>query len=94
MVENLPASAGVIRDMGSIPGSGRSPGGGRGSPLQCSRLENPGQRSLVGCSLQGCGELGVTEGTERAHVVLSPLGGASGAPGNAGPLCLGAGRVQ
>ena len=39
-------------------------------------------------------ELGVTEGTERAHVVLSPLGGASGAPGNAGPLCVGAGRVQ
>ena len=53
-----------------------------------------GQRSLVGCSLQGCGELGVTEGTERAHVVLSPLGGASGAPGNSGPLCLRAGRVH
>ena len=28
-------------DMGSIPGSGRSPGGGRGNPLQCSCLENP-----------------------------------------------------
>ena len=48
----------------------------------------------MGCSLQGCGELGVTEGTERAHVVLSPLGGASGAPGDSGPLSLRAGRVQ
>ena len=28
-------------DLGSIPGSGRSPGEGNGNPLQCSRLENP-----------------------------------------------------
>ena len=39
--ENLPASAAGLRDTRSIPGSGRSPGGGHGSPLQCSRLENP-----------------------------------------------------
>ena len=37
-----------------IPGSGRSPGGGHGNPLQYSCLENPlGQRSLAGCSSQG-----------------------------------------
>ena len=41
MVKNLPANAGDIRDQDSIPGSGRSPGGGRGNPLQCSCLENP-----------------------------------------------------
>ena len=36
-------------DLGSIPGSGKSPGGGLGNPLQYSCLENPrGQRSLVG----------------------------------------------
>ena len=36
-------------DMGLIPGSGRSPGGGHGYPLQYSCLENPhGQRSLMG----------------------------------------------
>ena len=29
------------RDLGSVPGSGRSPGGGHGHPLQCSCLENP-----------------------------------------------------
>ena len=35
-----PASAGDIRDTGSIPGSGRSPGGGHGNPLQYSCLDN------------------------------------------------------
>ena len=44
VVKNLPASAGDARDMGSIPGSGRSPGGGRGNPLQYSCLENPVDR--------------------------------------------------
>ena len=38
MVKNLPANA---RDEGLIPGSGRSPGGGHGNPLQYSGLENP-----------------------------------------------------
>jgi len=41
VVKNLPAYAGDIRDVGSIPGSGRSPGGGHGKPLQYSCLENP-----------------------------------------------------
>ena len=40
MVKNPPASAGDIRDSGSIPGSGRSPGEGNGKPLQYSSLEN------------------------------------------------------
>ena len=44
VVKNLPANAGDIRDMGLIPGSGRSPGGGHGSPLQFSCLENPMDR--------------------------------------------------
>ena len=41
MVKNLPANAGDIRDTGSIPGSGRSPGVGNGNPLCYSCLENP-----------------------------------------------------
>ena len=47
MVKNMPASMGDIRDVDSIPGSGRSPdqedppGGGCGKPLQYSSLENP-----------------------------------------------------
>ena len=42
--ENMPASADDIRDSGSIPRLGRSPGGGHGSPLQHSCLENPMDR--------------------------------------------------
>ena len=54
MVKNLPASARDVRDMGSILGSGRSPGGGHGNPLQYSYLENSyGQRSLEGYSPRG-----------------------------------------
>ena len=44
MVKNLPANAGDLRDTGLIPGSGRSPGGGHGNPLQYSCLENPMDR--------------------------------------------------
>ena len=46
MVKNPPANAGDIRDMGSIPGSGRSPGEGHGNPLQYSCLENPMDRGV------------------------------------------------
>ena len=44
VVKNLPADAGNIRDVGLIPGSGRSPGGGHGNPFQASCLENPMDR--------------------------------------------------
>ena len=40
MVKNPPANAGDIRDAGSIPRLGRSPGGGHGNPLLYSCLEN------------------------------------------------------
>ena len=43
-MKNLPANAGDIRDSGSIPGLGRSPGGGHSSPLQYSCLGNPMDR--------------------------------------------------
>ena len=44
VVKNLPANAGDIRDAGSIPGLGRSPGGGHNNLLQYSCLENPMDR--------------------------------------------------
>ena len=54
VVKNLSTDAGDPRVAGSIPGSGRSPGGRHGNPLQYSHLENPhGQRSLVGYSPWG-----------------------------------------
>ena len=44
VVKDLPANAGDLRDIGLIPGLGRSPGGGHGNPLQYSCLENPMDR--------------------------------------------------
>ena len=44
VVKNPPANAGDTGDAGSIPGSGRAPGGGNGNPLQYSCLDNPMNR--------------------------------------------------
>ena len=68
MVNNAPANAGDIRDAGSTPGSGRSPGEGNGNPFQYSCLQNPtarlpGQRSLMGYSPRGRKESDLTEAT-------------------------------
>ena len=48
VVRNLPARAGDVRDAGSFPGLGRSPGGGYVNPLQYSCLENPMDRGACG----------------------------------------------
>ena len=50
VVKNPPANAG---DAGSIPGSGRSPGGGNGNPLQCSCLENSMDRGAWQATVHG-----------------------------------------
>ena len=44
MVKNMPANTGDLRDVGLIPGLGRSAGGKHGNPLQYSCLENPKDR--------------------------------------------------
>ena len=54
VVKNSPTSAGDVRDTGSIPGSGRSPGGRNGNPLQYSCRENTMDR--------GAYQTGVTKG--------------------------------
>ena len=61
-------------DGGSIPGSGRSPGGGNGTPLQYSCLENPmdRERSMVGCSPWGRKELDMTEHITFPNMFLTP----------------------
>ena len=53
VVKNPPASAGGARDMGSIPGSGRSPGEGNGNPLQYSSLGNPMNRGAQWATVHG-----------------------------------------
>ena len=66
VVKSPPANAGDIRDVGLIPGSERSPGGGHGSPLKYPCLENPHeQRSLVGYSHSK--ESDMIEGTACMH---------------------------
>ena len=72
MVKNPPADAGDARDTGSIPGSGRTPGGGNGNPLQYSCLQNSMGRG--GWWLQAAGSQSRTEQvTEHTCLVHSPL---------------------
>ena len=65
MIKNPPANAGDIRDADSIPGLGRSPGGGQGNPLQYSCLENPMDRGAHRATVHGVAESDVIEVTEQ-----------------------------
>ena len=56
MVKNMPADAGDERDVGSIPGSGKSPGGGNSNPLQYSCLGNPMDRGAWWATVHGVAE--------------------------------------
>ena len=53
MVKDLPANAGITGDAGSIPGSGRSPGGVNGNPLQYSCQDNPMDRGAWWATVHG-----------------------------------------
>ena len=59
VVKNLPANAGDTREMGSIPGSRRSPGVENGNPLQYSCLENSMDRGAWQTTVPGVAELDV-----------------------------------
>ena len=64
VVKNSPANVGDIRDEGSVPGSGRSPGGGYGNPLQDCCLENPiDPVALAGSNPEGRKESDSTKAT-------------------------------
>ena len=65
MVKNLSANAGDMRDSSLIPGSGRSPGGGHGNPLQYSWLEEPMDRGASRATVQSCEESDATGATEH-----------------------------
>ena len=62
MVKNPPANRGDVRDVGSVPGSGRSPGG-RAWILQYSCLENSMDRGLWRATVHGVAESSRTEAT-------------------------------
>ena len=61
MVKNPLPNAGDIRDVGSIPGLGRSPGGGNGNPLRYSCLENPMDKRAWPATVHGVTGLDTTE---------------------------------
>ena len=61
VVKSLPADAGDVGDLGSIPGAGRSPGGGNGNPLQYPCLENPMDRGAWQATVHGVTESDMTE---------------------------------
>ena len=65
MVKNPPTNAG---DAGLIPGSGRSPGGGNGNPLQCSCLGNPMNRGAWQLQSIGLQRVGHDLATEHTYI--------------------------
>ena len=61
VVKNPSANAGDIKEVGSIPGLGRPPGGGHGNPRQCSCLENPMDRGAWPATVHRVLESDMTE---------------------------------
>ena len=71
VVKNPSASTGVVRDTDSISGSGRSPGGANGTPLQYSCLENPMDRGAWWAIVHGVAESNTTAATEQVGTMKS-----------------------
>ena len=63
VVKNLPANSGDVKEMGLIPGLGRTPGGGHGNPLSTFAWTLPWTEDPGGYSLQGGKESDVTGAT-------------------------------
>ena len=63
VVKNPPANGGDMRDVGSVSGFGRSPGGGHGNPLQYSCLENSMDRGAWWATIHRVAELDMTKMT-------------------------------
>ena len=70
VVKNLPAKAGDARDVGSIPGSGRSPGGENGNPLQNFCLENSIGRGACWATVHEIIRVGPDSSNTCTHIYL------------------------
>ena len=75
VVKNPPFNAGDVREVGSVRGSGKSPGGEHGNPLQYSCLENPMDRGDWQAIVNRVTESHTTEVTSQAgtHVYITHL---------------------
>ena len=71
MVKNPPPTAGDVRDKGSIPGSGGSPGEGNGNRLEYSCQVNPMNRGAWQATVYGVAE---SDMTEHTHMMTTDLG--------------------
>ena len=70
VAKNSPANAGDARDMGSIPGWGRSPGEGNVNPLQYSCLENPTDRGAWRATAHGVAKSQTQLSTHTPRVII------------------------
>ena len=70
VVKSPPANAGDRRDLGSIPGSGRSPGEGNGNPFQYSCLENPMDGEAWRATVHEVTESDMTEQLSIVHAKM------------------------
>ena len=86
VIKNLPTNAGDLRDMGSIPGSGRSPGGGHGNPLQYSCLENPLDRGAWRATVRRVTKSGTRLERLGMHVYSTILSHPRDLSGLCGPI--------
>ena len=77
MAKDPPAKAGDIRDVDFIFGSGRSPGGGHGNPLEYSCLENPMDREAWRLTVHRVASVGLkrlgTQAVQKSQVFLYSL---------------------
>ena len=73
MVKKLPANAGDLRDMVSIPGSGRPPGEGNANPLQYSCLGNPMDRGAWRATVHKVEKTGLKTGLKKLGTTMQEM---------------------
>ena len=85
VVKKLPANAGDVRDTGSVPGWGRSPGGGHCNPLQYSCLENPMDTEAWQATVHRVEK--ELDTTKNAHINPKKLHNVTSLRGNVAEIC-------